>query len=145
MSIQDEEIAEVFRKEKLAWDSKDIDGIIEAYGRFSFGYRISAWRDFENYTKEQLRSALENFYEDMEYLRRYDTELSTWSEGDIGLAWGFSMEECKHQGQPPERVRTRFTQVYRKVDGEWRMLVSHKDIQPFDEEGKYLKEFTRVK
>ena len=145
MSIQDEEIAEVFRKEKLAWDSKDIDAIIEAYGRFSFGYRTLVWRDLANYTKEQLRSALENFYKDMEYLRRYDTKLSTWSVGDIGLAWGFSMEECKHVGQPPERVRTRFTQVYKKEGGEWRMLVSHKDIQPFDEEGKYLKEFTTIK
>ena len=77
--------------------------------------------------------------------RRSDTELSTWSEGDIGLAWGFSMEECKHKGQPPERVRTRFTQVYKKEGEEWRMLVSHKDIQPFDEEGNYLKEFTRIK
>ncbi len=114
MSIQNKEIAEVFRKEKLAWDSKDIDGIISAIGRFGFGYRTSAWRDYAANTREQMRSALENFYNDVEYLRRSDTELSTWSEGDIGLAWGFSMEECKHKGQPPERVRTRFTQVYKK-------------------------------
>jgi len=145
MSIQNEEIAEVFRKEKIAWDSKDIEGIVNAIGRFGFGYRTSAWRDFSVTTKEKMKLALENFYKDLEYLRRSDTKLNTWSEGDIGLAWGFSIEECKHRGQPPERVRTRFTQVYIKEGEEWRMLVSHKDIQPFDEEGNYLKEFTRIK
>lgn len=43
MSIQNEEIAELFRKEKLVWDSKDIDGIINVLqGSCGFGYRTSA-------------------------------------------------------------------------------------------------------
>lgn len=80
----------------------------------------------------------------MEYLRHIDTELNTWSERDIGLAWGYFTEEFQHKGQPPEKVRIRFTSTYKKEGEKWRLLMFHKDIQPFNEEGFYPKELTNI-
>ena len=72
MSIQNEEIAELFRKEKLVWDSKDIDGIINVLqGSCGFGYRTSAWRDSSASTDEHV---LRQWLNNMEYLRHIDTE-----------------------------------------------------------------------
>jgi hypothetical protein len=80
----------------------------------------------------------------MEYFRHIDMDVNTWSEGDLGLAWGFITEEFKHKGLSPEKVRVRFTSTYRQEDGKWRLIMLHNEIQPFNENGLYPKELTRV-
>ena len=86
-----------------------------------------------------MKQAVERYYEDVEYLRHVDLDVHSWSEGDVGLVWGFFTEEVKHKEQPPEEMRVRFSCTYVREKGLWRLLMSHNDIQPFSEDGIYLK------
>ncbi len=139
MTIQDEEIARLWRKEKEVWDLKDIYGIFESFkGSQGYGYRIKAWSSPLKDTLEQRQYA-EKWLDDIEYFRHTDIDLNTWSEDDLGLAWGSYTEEFKHKGQSPEKTRIRFTSTYKKYGDKWRLIMFHKDIQPFTEEGLYLK------
>ena len=104
--------------------------------------------DHENYLNPENISVLnwnihknkaENWLDDIEYFRHTDIDLNTWSEDDLGLAWGSYTEEFKHKGQSPEKTRIRFTCTYKKYGDKWRLIMFHKDIQPFTEEGLYLK------
>ena len=71
-------------------------------------------------------------------------ELNTQIDGDIVLAWGFFVENYQVTGQPPERARVRFTAVSRITEDGLRPLIFHRDIQPFDDAGRYLSSLTRV-
>ena len=138
--IQNEEIARLWRKEKEVWDLKDVDGIVQAIqGSCGFGIRGRDWRDFSYHTEENLRQLAEPFLVKMEYLRHVDIDLNTWSENDIGIAWGFYTEEFKHVGEPQDKVRIRFTSTYRRDGDNWSLVMSHKDMQPFNEDGTYVK------
>lgn len=145
MSIQNEEIAEIWKKEKLAWDSMDSDRILEArLGSRGYGFRNITWREYPPEGISKMKQAIDQYFSNMEYFRHVDMDVNTWSEGDLGLAWGFFTEEFQHKGQPPETVRVRFSCTYRREDREWRLVMSHHDIQPFNEEGFYLKNLTRI-
>lgn len=145
MSIHNKEIAEIWKNEKLAWDSMDSEVILKArQGSRGFGFRNIAWREYPPETEGKMKQAIEQYFSNMEYFRHVNMDVNTWSEGDLGLAWGFFTEEFKHKGQSPEKVRVRFSSTYRREKGKWRLIMSHNDIQPFDEEGFYLKENTRI-
>jgi hypothetical protein len=146
MTIINHEIAEIWRKEKMAWDSKDIERILDArIGSRGYGYRTSAWREYPPKSVDNIRGAIERYYEDLEYLRHVDIDLNTWSEGDVGIAWGSFTEEFKHKGQSAEETRVRFSSPYVRNEGKWRLLMSQNDIQPFTEEGRYPKELSQKK
>jgi hypothetical protein len=55
------------------------------------------------------------------------------------VAWGFHTEDFKQRGKPPEvhRVRFSFTAIAGE-DGQLRQVLSHRDIQPFDDQGRYI-------
>lgn len=141
--IQNEEIARLWRKEKEAWDSKDIDGIIEAIqGSCGYGFRGRDWRGSSYHTEENLRPLADKWLISMEYLRHEDEVLNTWSDDEVGIAWGSYTEEFKHVGMPPERVKIRFTSTYRR-DGEiWALMMTHKDAQQFTPDGTYVKDIS---
>jgi ketosteroid isomerase-like protein len=76
----------------------------------------------------------------MEYFRITEVDFEVSADGDIGLAWGFFTEEFQPRGGDPERVRVRFTLTARRdLFGEWRQLLYHRDAQPFDSDGRYLR------
>jgi hypothetical protein len=140
MPIENQEIVDLWINEKNAWDSKDPERIIEArLGSRGYGARNIAWREYPVDAKDMMMKAVSRYYEDIEYLRHVDLDVNSWSEGDVGLVWGFFTEEVKHIGQLPEEMRVRFSCTYVRKDGEWRLLMSHNDIQPFTEDGKYIK------
>jgi hypothetical protein len=64
--------------------------------------------------------------------------------GEIGLAWGISIEEFQEQGHPPERARVRFSKGLAKGAKSWEVLLYHRDIQPFNEDGRYPRALTEV-
>jgi hypothetical protein len=80
----------------------------------------------------------------MEYYRVQLEDLQTSVTGDIGLAWGVFIEEFQEKGRPPERARVRFSQVLIKGARGWQVLLFHRDIQPFIEEGLYPRTLTVV-
>ena len=141
MSIQNEELAEVVRNWMLAWSSKDIKAIVtgSASAKGGFGWRTFDWRD-----QPAKEETLQRFFDNMEYYTGEEPDIHTWSEGNIGLAWGTFTESFKQKGQTPEKARVRFTSTFKKDDKGWHELMSHRDIQSFGEDGRYPVELTRI-
>jgi ketosteroid isomerase-like protein len=71
-------------------------------------------------------------------------DLQTSVTGDIGLAWGVYIEEFQEKGRPPERARVRFSKVLTKGARGWQVLLYHRDIQPFNDDGSYPRALTVV-
>ena len=138
--IQNKEIARLWRKEKEAWDKKEVDGIIHSIqGSCGYGFRGREWRSSTYHSDENLRPLAEQWLKKMEYLHHVDDDLNTWSDDEVGIAWGSYTEEFKLVGESTENVRIRFTSTYRR-DGEgWALLMTHKDAQLFNEDGSYIK------
>ena len=59
------------------------------------------------------------------------------------MACGTFIEKWQDKGQLPEQARVRFSKVLTKGARGWRVLLYHRDIQPF-EEGCYPKTLTVV-
>jgi hypothetical protein len=78
----------------------------------------------------------------LEYYRIIPGETNTVIDGEIALVWGYHVEEFKHKGMPAEKVRVRGSSTRKRgEDGRWTTLLSHRDIQPFDEDGTYIQTF----
>src|SRR5712692_190764 len=101
------------------------------FGLRSLAPRTNRPRDVEI---EELRS----FFNRVEYWRANLDELHTAVDGDVGLAWGFHTEDFKVRGREPEKVRVRFTLTLKKEATGWRHLLFHRDVQQFDEKGRYV-------
>jgi ketosteroid isomerase-like protein len=64
--------------------------------------------------------------------------------GDMGLAWGTFLEQWQEKGRPPEQARVRFSKVLARGTQGWQMVLYHRDIQPFADDGRYLRALTVV-
>jgi hypothetical protein len=62
--------------------------------------------------------------------------------GEVGLAWGTFMETWQDTGQLPEQARVRFSKVLTKGAHGWQVVLYHRDIQPFADDGRYPKALT---
>ena len=105
-----------------------------------FGFRTAAPRAGGRIGREQL----ERFFSGVDYYRLTLESLETDTNGDVGLAWGVFIEHFQHKGQPPERARVRFSNVMTNAGAGWQILLYHRDIQPFDEDGRYAKTLTAI-
>ena len=76
----------------------------------------------------------------MEYYRGYIEDVHYGVDGNVGMAWGFHIEEFKSKDKFAEKIRVRFSSTYLYSDETktWRALLSHRDIQNFDSEGNYI-------
>jgi len=146
MTIQNEEIAEYLRKELVAWNSKDADSIAEiiAHIKCGFGWRAESHREHSNPT-EEMKKRINKFLNTMERYQIDMDELHTWAEDTIGLAWGVWYERFKQKGQPSENARVRFSVTFQKNSDGWHIIMYHRDIQPFNEDGRYPIELTMVR
>ncbi len=139
---ENEEIAKLARREFEAVKSKDVESFIALHTNTigGFGWRTPECRN-QPLTLEEITSFMEN----TDYLDSSGfEELHTWSEGDVGIAWGIVNEEFQRKGQPPEKVRMRITLTFKKDSEGWHQIMYHRDIQPFDENGQYPIELTKV-
>ena len=146
MPMTKEEVAEAAREWCEAFNTRDIPTIIAMEGQAGgFGYRALARRDHaalgEGTSWQQI---LEQFFGRMEYFRCKLEDLQTSVTGDIGVAWGLLIEEFQEKGRPPERARIRLSLVLTKGAQGWQVLLYHRDIQPFDEDGSYPRALTVV-
>jgi ketosteroid isomerase-like protein len=128
-----------------AWNRHDSDAIaMEEPSYLGFGYRTKAPRMASDIPqeKEKVKQFLEEWFKTMKY---YEIELEDFNvevDGDIGLVWGFFVEDFQEVGKPPERNRIRFSATSRRIeDGRWKILMGHRDIQPFDEKGQYIRKY----
>ena len=93
-------------------------------------------------TPEADRAILQLFLNSLESYKIIPGEITIVIDGEIALVSGFHVEEIKHKGQSSERVTVRGTATYkRNPDGTWKALLSHRDIQKFDENGQYIREY----
>ena len=142
MAVEDKEIAEKFNKSIEILNSGDIDAIIaEEDDRLicGFGWRGRAWREGVGH-EQGTRTFLEN----IEEYHREIQELNTWSKDNTGLAWGFETESYKMKGRPSEKALIRFSVTLMKDSDGWHDIMYHRDIQPFNENGFYPIELTRI-
>jgi hypothetical protein len=142
MSVENEEIADKFKKSIEILNSGDIDAIladqdVNLIG--GFGWRARDWRNGVGDEKgtRMFLEYIEEYYREL-------NELHTWSKGNTGLAWGVLTENYTMKGQPPEKALIRFTLTMMKDSDGWHDIMYHRDIQPFSENGIYPVELTRI-
>jgi ketosteroid isomerase-like protein len=145
MTITKEEVAEAVRAWCAAHNTRDIQTIIAMEAQAGgFGFRDLDWRDHAVQGEEARAQLFERFFDRMDYHRLELEDLQTSVAGDIGLAWGVYIEEFQETGRPPERARVRFSTVLAKGARGWQVLLYHRDIQPFNAEGRYPTAMTVV-
>ena len=102
-----------------------------------FGFRTFAAR--QPSTEAATDQSIGLFATAMEYYRITLDDLQTKVHGDIGLAWGVHTEVFKVKGQPAESIRVRFTNTLRWDGTSWKNLLYHRDAQPFQANGRYVR------
>jgi len=121
-----------------AWNRGDLASINLGWAR-GFGFRSAAARTRSSLPKQQARELLGRFFKRMERYRIEPGELHVEIVGDIGLVWGFHIEDFQISGKSPERIRVRTSSTYRWTkDGTWETLLTHRDIQSFDGNARYI-------
>lgn len=56
-----------------------------------------------------------------------------FASGDLGYTVGFERGEVAVEGGPARPMTMRVTQIYRRVDGAWRLVHRHADVPPADQ------------
>jgi ketosteroid isomerase-like protein len=144
MAMTKEEVAEAVRAWCHAWHTRDIETLLAMEATaFGFGFRPFTSRD---HVAEQAgrRERLGRFFGRMDSYSLVPEDFETSVTGDLGLAWGVYMEEFQEKGHPPERARVRFSKVLTKGAHGWQVLLYHRDIQPFNDDGSYPRALTVV-
>jgi ketosteroid isomerase-like protein len=54
------------------------------------------------------------------------------SSGDLAYAVGFERSQVSVEGAPPHEQVIRVTHIYRRIDGEWKLVHRHADFSPPD-------------
>lgn len=134
------ELESLYRTELAEWSSKDIDAITSRGNALAgFGYRLEARRGVPGGLTKWSPDFLTTFFNSLEYYHANLKELHAEAYGDVVVAWGFLSEDFKHRGRRPERYTVRFSETLRRgADGTLLTILSHRDIQPFDESGRYI-------
>ena len=105
------------------WSRRDPVSLLGARGPNKTGWeevsRIFRW------FAQRLRSAT---YTDF----RFDVEVADVS-GDMAYSVGYERFNWIVDGCPPEPYTVRVTHVYRREDGEWKIVHRHADVAPVDE------------
>jgi len=142
MPITPEDVADAVRQWCTAWHTRDIPTILAMEAQAGgFGFRRVDRRD---HVAMGERKTLEQFFSRMEAYRLEPEHIQTAVTGAVGLAWGVYLETFQEQGRPPERARVRFSKVLTKGPHGWQVLLYHRDIQPFTEDGRYPRTLTTV-
>ena len=55
------------------------------------------------------------------------------SSGDLAYTVGFERSHVSVDGGPPRDMVIRVTHIYRRIDGEWKLVHRHADFQPPDQ------------
>jgi ketosteroid isomerase-like protein len=146
MAMTKEDVAAAVRAWCTAWHTRDMQTIMGMEARaVGFGFRPCAWRNHLGNTYIEGRDrSLEQFFGQKVSYSLVLQALQTAVEGDVGLAWGILLEQWQDTGQPPEQARVRFSKVLTQSAHGWQVLLYHRDIQPFADDGRYPKSLTVV-
>jgi hypothetical protein len=134
------EVEASYRAALAAWAAADVDAITSGGGSAAgFGFRSLAPRGVDDPEAPYARALLQAFFASFEYYNLELEEIHTAVYDHAVVSWGFHTEDFKHRGREPERYRVRFSMtLLREDDGRLRGVLSHRDIQPFGDEGRYV-------
>jgi ketosteroid isomerase-like protein len=145
MAITKEDVAEAVRAWCHAWHTRDVQTILAMEARaVGFGFRPFVWRDHVARGEAQDRQALERFFGQLDAYSLVPEDFETAVLGDTGMAWGTFMEKWHEKERPPERARVRFSKVLTRGTQGWQVVLYHRDIQPFADDGRYSRALTVV-
>lgn len=141
----EEELRNHIELEFEAWNNKDIDKLASLGWAGGFGFRSMAPRPVKEFTPEFIQNILRQWFSTVEYYKLTLKENNIVVDGDdIGLFYGFHIEEIKHIGQPAETIKVRSSATYRRdKSGVWRQILGHRDIQPFQANGQYIRVYEK--
>ena len=128
-----------------AWQTQDIDTLLamEAMS-FGFGFRQRTPHNYVIEGEARQRERLERFFGQMDFYSLVPEDFETAVTGALGLAWGVFIEAFQEKGHSPEQARVRFSKVLTQDAHGWKVVLYHRDIQPFSEEGRYPKALTVI-
>lgn len=145
MTITKEEVAEAVRAWCNAWHTRDIETLVAIESEaFGFGFRPFAPRDHVAEGQAAQRERLRRWFGSLDSYSLVPEDFETSVAEDVGMAWGTFIEKWQDRGQPPEQARVRFSTVFIKGAQGWQVLLYHRGIQSFTEEGHYPKTLTVV-
>jgi ketosteroid isomerase-like protein len=145
MAMTKEEVAEAVRAWCHAWHTRDIETLLVMEApSFGFGFRPFTPRDHVVAGEAGRRESLGRFFGQKDAYSVVLEDFETAVVGEVGLAWGTFLEKWQDKGQPPEQARVRFSKVLTKGAQGWQVLLYHRDIQPFADDGRYSKALTVV-
>jgi ketosteroid isomerase-like protein len=145
MAITPADVADAVRQWCTAWHTRDIPTILAMEAQADgYGFRPLARRDHAARPEAESRQILERFFGRMASYSLQPEDIQTSVIGEIGLAWGVYIEAFQEQGHPPERARVRFSKVLTRGPRGWQVVLYHRDIQPFSEDGRYPRALTAV-
>jgi ketosteroid isomerase-like protein len=145
MPITPEDVADAVRQWCTAWHTRDIPTILAMEAQAGgFGFRRVDRRDHVAIGEAPYRRTLEQFFGRMDDYRLEPEDIQSAVTGEVGLAWGVYIETFQEQGRPPGRARIRFSKALTKGPHGWQVLLYHRDIQPFAEDGRYPRTLTVV-
>ena len=145
MSFTKEDVVDVIREWCEAWSTRDARAVATMESRaVGFGFRTIAWQNFGALDQRDRVHMLEELFGGMDSYRAELEDVQSSVVDGIGLGWGVFIEEFQETGRPPERARVRFSMALTKGATGWQVLLFHRDIQPFDEQGRYPRSLTVV-
>ena len=153
MTITEQEVADAVREwVELNNPGDDVERVPENVARLvameaesaGFGYRTSAWRDVSTVGRNAYAQVMTQYWSQIVYFRTELADLHTSVLGDVGFAWGGYTEEFQEKGRTPERAKVRFSMALTKEPEGWKVLSFHRDIQPFDADGRYLRSLAEI-
>jgi ketosteroid isomerase-like protein len=103
------------------WSRRDPVSLIGGWGPNKFG-----WED----VSRTFRWVASRFSKGRDY--RWDIEVA-YVSGDLGYTVGYERSKASIDGGPVEEHKLRVTHVYRREDGEWKIVHRHGDIAPVDQ------------
>ncbi|MBK7330276.1 MAG: nuclear transport factor 2 family protein [Dehalococcoidia bacterium] len=145
MAITREEVAQAMHGWVEAFNARDVARVWAMEGGgVGYGYRTRAPRAVTTSDDAEFKRWSARFFETFESRRMELEILETDVAGDLGLAWGTYVETFQQKGFAPEQARVRFSQVMSRDESGWRVVMFHRDIQPFDERGVYPRSLTTL-
>jgi ketosteroid isomerase-like protein len=145
MAMTKADVADAVRAWCQAWHTRDIETILAMEARaVGFGFRPWAWRDHVALGEGRYRQAMAQFFGQKEAYSLVPEDFETAVVGEVGLAWGTFMETWQDKGHPPEQARVRFSFVFTRGAHGWQVVLYHRDIQPFADDGRYPKALTMI-
>ena len=146
--LTEDEVRAQIEHEFAAWDSGDVETIAANRYGFAPGYGLRTQiprGDDERYSDQALLARVERFHASMEYYNVHAETIEVAVSGDTAVSWGVYVEDFQMTGRPPEKLRGRYTQTFQKRrTGELITLLGHRDVQPFDADGRYVPPFIQT-